>query len=176
MKLNNRLSPHKILFYFQTTCGLLKRKISTQEKSLILSGQWVFWRDTMELISNLKCSLLNMQILYIFSLNEEWASLILRCFYVITIKCKRHLDVTMLSSYEVVLLDFVIFHLGRLFLHLARWKYCRIKDAHTLKTFLRNVFRKFYNQHPMIWKMCSIKMNWAIFIIEWSNSWTAFNN
>ena len=37
----------------------------------------------------------------------------------------------MLSSYEVTPLDFVVFHLGRLFLHLARLKYCRIKDAHT---------------------------------------------
>ena len=30
---------------------------------------------------------------------------------------------------EVTLLDFVSFHLGRFFLHLARWKYSRIKDA-----------------------------------------------
>ena len=50
----------------------------------------------------------------------NWTSLILRCFYVVTIKCKRHLDVTMLSSYEVAPTDFVNFHLGRLFSHLAR--------------------------------------------------------
>ena len=34
------------------------------------------------------------------------------CFYVVTIKWKHHLDVTMLSYHEVALLDFVIFHLG----------------------------------------------------------------
>ena len=49
------------------------------------------------------------------------------------VKCKRHLDVTLLSSYEVALLDFVNFHLRSLFLYPARWKYCRIKDAQWLE-------------------------------------------
>ena len=40
----------------------------------------------------------------------QWTSLILRCFYVATIKCTFH---TMLSSYVVALLDFVIFHLAK---------------------------------------------------------------
>ena len=35
---------------------------------------------------------------------------------------------------EVTLVDFVIFHLGRFFLHLARSKYSRIKDAHCHST------------------------------------------
>ena len=63
---------------------------------------------------------------------ETW---ILQCFYVITIKCKRHLVVIN----KVALLDFVNFHLSRLFLHLAMWKYCRIKD-HLLNnnTYFRN--------------------------------------
>ena len=57
--------------------------------------------------------------------------MILRCPYVvrINIQHQNHFDVSMLSSYEVALLDFVIFHIGRLFLYLVRWKYYRIKDA-----------------------------------------------
>ena len=40
-------------------------------------------------------------------------SLILRCSYVVTIKCTLHFDVTMMSSYEMAHLDFVIFYTSR---------------------------------------------------------------
>ena len=53
---------------------------------------------------------------------------ILWCFYVITIKCTLHFDVTIMSSYAVALFHFMIFQLVRSFLHLARRKWCRIKD------------------------------------------------
>ena len=63
---------------------------------------------------------------------DQWTSLILRCSYVVTIKCTLHFDVTILSSHVVTLLDFVTFQLTRYFLHLTRSKCCRIKDAHWL--------------------------------------------
>ena len=36
---------------------------------------------------------------------KQWTALVLRCFYVVTVKCTLHLDVTMMSSYVVALLD-----------------------------------------------------------------------
>ena len=37
---------------------------------------------------------------------RQWASLILRCFYVVRIEYRRHLDITMKSSHELALVDF----------------------------------------------------------------------
>ena len=63
----------------------------------------------------------------------NWTFLILRCFYVVTTKCKRHLDIIMKLSHEVALIHFVILHLTRYFLHLVQYKYSRIKGAQLLK-------------------------------------------